>query len=45
MQNWILISDIQGFHLDSEKIYAIQQMQPLSNSKELKGLQGRLAYM
>jgi len=32
-------------HLDSEKVRPIQEMQPLRNLKELRGLQGRLAYI
>jgi len=32
-------------HLDLDKIKAIQDMQPPKNLKELRGLQGRLAYI
>jgi len=32
-------------HLDSKKVHAIQEMQPPMNLRELKGLQGRLAYI
>ena len=32
-------------HLDLEKIWAVQEMQPPRNLKELRGLQGRLAYI
>jgi len=32
-------------HLDSEKIRAIQKIQPPRNLRELRGLQGRLAYI
>lgn len=32
-------------YLDPDKIKAIQQMQPPRNLKELRGLQGRLAYI
>ena len=35
----------KGIHLDPEKIRVIQEMQPLKNLKELRGLQGRLAYI
>ena len=31
-------------HLDSDKVKAIQSMHPPKNLKELRGLQGRLAY-
>ena len=32
-------------HLDSEKVRAVQEMQPPKNLRELRGLQGRLAYI
>jgi len=32
-------------HLNPEKVHAVQEMQPLNNLRELKGLQGRLAYI
>ena len=32
-------------HLDPEKVYAIQEMQPLRNLRELRRLQERLAYI
>ena len=32
-------------HLDPEKVRAIQEMQPPRNLRELRGLQGRLAYI
>ena len=35
----------KGIHLDPDKIKAIQDMQPPKNLKELRGLQGRLAYI
>jgi len=35
----------KGIHLDPEKVRAIQEMQPPRNLKELRGLQGRLAYI
>jgi len=35
----------KGIHLDSEKIRAVQEMHPPRNLKELRGLQGRLAYV
>lgn len=35
----------KGIHLDPEKVCAIQKMQPPKNLKELRGLQGRLAYI
>ena len=35
----------KGIHLHPKKIRAIQEMQPLRNLKELRGLQGRLAYI
>lgn len=34
----------RSFHLDPDKVKAIQDMQPPRNIKELQGLQGRLAY-
>ena len=34
-----------GIHLDPEKVRAIREMQPPRNLKELRGLQGRLAYI
>ena len=34
-----------GIHLDPEKVRAIQEMQPPRNLRELRGLQGRLAYI
>jgi len=30
----------KGIHLNPEKVHAIQEMQPLRNLKELRGLQG-----
>ena len=35
----------KGIHLDPENIRAIQEMQPPRSLKELRGLQGRLAYI
>jgi len=35
----------KGIHLDPDKIKAIQSMHPPKNLKELRGLQGRLAYI
>ena len=35
----------KGIHLDPEKIRSIQEIQPSRNLKELRGLQGRLAYI
>ena len=35
----------KGIHLDPDKIKAIQDMQPPNNLQELRGLQGRLAYI
>jgi len=35
----------KGIHLDLEKICVIQEMQPTRNLKELRGLQGWLAYI
>jgi len=35
----------KGIHLDSEKVRAIQEIQPPKNLRELRGLQGRLAYI
>ena len=35
----------KGIHLDPDKVKAIQSMQPPKNLKELRGLQGRLAYI
>ena len=34
-----------GIHLDPEKVRAVQEMQPPQNLRELRGLQGRLAYI
>jgi len=35
----------KGIHLDPEKVRVVQEMQPPRNLKELRGLQGRLAYI
>jgi len=35
----------KGIHLDPEKVYAVQEMQPPRNLREHRGLQGRLAYI
>ena len=35
----------QGIHIDPEKVRAIQKMQPPRNLRELRGLEGRLAYI
>ena len=35
----------KGIHLDPKKVRAIQEMQPPRNFRELRGLQGRLAYI
>jgi len=35
----------KGIHLDPDKVKAIQSMQPPKNFRELRGLQGRLAYI
>jgi len=35
----------KGIHLDPDKVKAIQSMHPPRNLKELRGLQGRLAYI
>jgi len=35
----------KGIHLDPEKVRAIKEMQPPRNLRELRGLQGRLAYI
>jgi len=35
----------KGIHLDPDKVEAIQGMQPLKTLKELRDLQGRLAYI
>jgi len=35
----------KGIHLDPEKICVVQEKQPLRNLKELRGLQGQLAYI
>ena len=35
----------KGIHLDPYKVNAIQSMQPPKNLKELRGVQGRLAYI
>ena len=39
------IVTLKGIHLDPDKVKAIQSMQPPKNLKELRGLQGRLAYI
>jgi len=35
----------KGIHLDPDKVEVIQGMQPPKTLKELRGLQGRLAYI
>jgi len=35
----------KGIHLNPEKVCAVQEMQPLRNLRELRGLQERLAYI
>jgi len=35
----------RGIHLDPEKVCAVQEMQPPRNLRELRGLQGKLAYI
>ena len=35
----------KGIHLDPEKVRSVQKMQPSRNLRELRGLQGRLAYI
>ena len=35
----------KGIHLDPDKVKAIQDVHPPKNLKELRGLQGRLAYI
>jgi len=35
----------KGIHLDSKKVRVVQEMQPPRNFRELRGLQGRLAYI
>ena len=35
----------KGIHLDPKKVCAVQDMQSPKNLRELRGLQGRLAYM
>jgi len=35
----------KGIHLDSKKIRSVQEMQPPKSLRELRGLQGRLAYI
>ena len=35
----------KGIHLDPDKVKAIYSMQPPKNLKDLRGLQGRLAYI
>ena len=35
----------KGIYLDPEKVRAIQEMQPQKSLRELRGLQGRLAYI
>ncbi|XP_020266512.1 uncharacterized protein LOC109842000 [Asparagus officinalis] len=36
---------MKGIHIDPDKVQAIQELQPLRNFKELRGLQGRHAYI
>jgi len=40
-----LVVTSKGIHLDLEKVRAVQEMQPPKNLRELRGLQGRLAYI
>jgi len=35
----------KGIHLDPEKVRAVQEMQPPKSLRELRGLQGGLAYI
>jgi len=35
----------KGIHLDSEKVRDVQEMQPPKSLRELRGLQGQLAYI
>jgi len=35
----------KGIHLDAEKVRVVQEMKPPRNLRELRGLQGRLAYI
>jgi len=42
---FLVIVTSKGIHLDPDKVKAIQSMQPPKNFKELRGLQGRLAYI
>jgi len=35
----------KGIHLNPEKVRDVQEMQPARNLRELRGLQGRLAYI
>ena len=49
---WGVVSKFLGFvvtskriHLDPEKVRDVQEMQPPRNLRELRGLQGRLAYI
>ena len=35
----------KGIHLDPEKVRAVQEMQPPKNLREVRVLQGRLAYI
>ena len=35
----------KGIHLDPEKVRAVQEMQPPKSFRELRGLQGLLAYI
>ena len=39
------IVTLKRIHLDPDKVKAIQSMHPPKNLKELRGLQGRLAYI
>ena len=40
-----LIVTSKGIHLDPDKVKVIQSMHPPKNLKELRGVQGRLAYI
>ena len=40
-----LVVTSKGIHLNPEKVHAIQEIQPPRNLRELRGLQGRLAYI
>jgi len=41
----VFVVTSKGIHLDPEKVRVVQEIQPPRNLKELRGLQGQLAYI